>query len=168
MQKIILEANATASSTGISLYDLMKNRLLYYIDLNREIERESDRLERLEDKATSPSSPSLSGMPKAPTYSGDRMADTVGKIADLRRRINKLIDERNREKDQIETLVQSLNKSDERAVIRNRYLDLEDWDEVMFVLFGGETDFNERYDEYKQKMFRWHRSAISKMAMLVS
>lgn len=54
---------------------------LYY--LNREIENDRRRLEELEGKLTSPSSPNLSGMPRSTAY-GNKIESSVADIMDLK------------------------------------------------------------------------------------
>ena len=148
------------------MFDSMRKRLAAYRTLNEEIDNEIERLDRMQDRASSVSSPNLSGMPKAPSPVYDRMAEMVARIVDLRTEIEDLIRERDEERKAIEALVKRLDKAGERAVIRSRYLDLEEWEDVQFVLFGNKADFDDRYDDYKQRMFRWHRSAITNLASL--
>ena len=144
----------------------MKLRLLNYIDLNREIDNQIERLERMHDRAQSPSGPNLSGMPKSSNAVSDRMADAVTKMLTLEEEIGDLIEKRDNEQKGIEALVKKLKKADEKAVIRMRYLDIEDWDDVQFMLFGSREDYNEKYENYKQRMFRLHSSAITHLSIL--
>ena len=72
----------------------MTARFKAYRDLNREIDLQIERLEQMEAKAGSPSTPNLSGMPKGSSFQHDRIADTVARIADLRSEIDSLIAER--------------------------------------------------------------------------
>ena len=146
------------------MFEAMRKRLADYRTLNEEIDNEIERLERLEDRASSASSPNLSGMPKAPSSTQDRMAYMVAQIGDLRTEIEELVKERETERKAIEAIVKKLDKACERAVIRSRYLDLEEWEDVQFVLFGSKADFDDKYDDYRQRMFRWHRSAICNLA----
>ena len=153
------------SDDRLTDYDRMKRRLNAFRDLNKEIRYELDRLERLEEKATSPSSPVLSGMPRSPGFTNTAIPDKVSKIVELRNEIEELVSFRDSEEVAINTMIGFLVKPEERAVIRIRYLDNEDWEDVLFVLFGAEKDLNDKYEEYKQKMFRWHRSAIQNMVV---
>ncbi len=146
------------------MFEAMRKRLSAYRTLNEEIDNEIERLDRMQTKATSVGSPVLSDMPKSPSPVYDRMADTVARIIDLENEIKELVAERDKERKEIEGLVRNLGKAGERAVIRSRYLDLEDWEDVQFLLFGSKADFDSRYDDYKQRMFRWHRAAIENLA----
>lgn len=148
------------------MVEAMRKRLAAFRTLNEEIDNELERLDRLETKAGSAGGSNLTGMPKAPSPVYDRMADMVCRIIDLKNEIQLLVNERDKERDAIEALVKKLDKAGERAIIRSRYLDLEEWEDVQFVLFGSKADFDDKYEDYKQRMFRWHRSAVSNLAQL--
>ena len=146
--------------------DAMKERLRDYRSMNKEIENQIERLERMEMKISSIGSPVLSDMPKSPSTAYDRMASSVARKVDFENEIKELIAERDSECRSLESLIRQLKKPDERAVIRMRYLDIEDWDDILMMIFGGQRDFNDKYDNYKQRMFRLHSAAISNMAAL--
>ena len=132
----------------------MTARFKAYRDLNREIDLQIERLEQMEAKVGSPSTPNLSGMPKGSSFQHDRIADTVARIADLLSEIDSLIAERDAEQKALEALIRRLPNADRRLVLRLRYLDSEDWEDVLFIAYGGKPDFNEKYDNYKQRVFR--------------
>lgn len=146
--------------------DAMKERLRDYRSMNKEIENQIERLERMEMKISSIGSPVLSDMPKSPSTVYDRMASSVARKVDFENEIMELIAERDAERRSLESLIRRLKKPDERAVIRMRYLDSEDWEDILMMIFGGQRDFNDKYDNYKQRMFRLHSAAISNMAAL--
>lgn len=110
----------------------MTARFKAYRDLNREIDLQIERLEQMEAKAGSPSTPNLSGMPKGSSFQHDRMADTVARIADLRSEIDSLIAERDAEQKALEALIRRLPNADRRLVLRLRYLDSEEWEDVLW------------------------------------
>ena len=141
----------------------MTARFKAYRDLNREIDLQIERLEQMEAKAGSPSTPNLSGMPKGSSFQHDRMADTVARIADLRSEIDSLIAERDAEQKALEALIRRLPNADRRLVLRLRYLDSEEWEDVLFIAYGGKPDFNEKYDNYKQRVFRHHKQALAEL-----
>lgn len=153
--------NAPTDTNGV---EDMKIRLREYRNLNREIENQIGRLERLEEKMYSPSSPNLSGMPKAPSGVRDKFADSVARKIELEKKIRILISQRDDERKAIEVLTSRLRNPDERAVICMRYIDSEEWDDIIEMLFGVSKEVDDDYDNYKQRIFRLHISAISKMA----
>lgn len=146
--------------------DAMRERLRDYRSLNKEIDNEIERLERMEMRITGVGSPVLSDMPKSPSTVYDRMADNVAQKIDLEEEIKELIEQRDSERKAIASLVRKLKKVNERAVIRMRYLDNEDWEDIQMMIFGCEEDFDEKYDNYKQRMFRLHSAAIANMALI--
>lgn len=156
-------ANAPADMNGA---EAMKRRLVEYRDMNREIENQIERLERLEEKMYSPSSPNLSGMPKAPSSVRDNFVDDIARKDELEKKIRKLISLRDSERKAIEGLTGKLRNPDERAVVCMRYIDSEEWDDIIAMLFGVSKESDDDYDNYKQRMFRLHRSAMSKMAQI--
>lgn len=145
---------------------VMKDRLCEYRSLNKEIDNEIERLERMEDKLYSLGSPALSNMPKSKSSVYDKIADRVAMKVDLEATIKELISYRDSERIAIEVMVRRLRNADERAVIRMRYLDLEEWDDILYMMFGDKKDYNEKYDNYKQRMFRLHSAAIEELAEL--
>ena len=141
----------------------MTARFKAYKDLNREIDLQIERLEQMEAKAGSPSTPNLSGMPKGSSFQHDRMAAAVARIADLRSEIDALIEQRDKEQQALDSLIRRLQSPDKRLVLRLRYLDSEEWDDVIFIAYGGKSDFNEKYDSYKQRVFRHHKQALTEL-----
>lgn len=138
-------------------------RFKAYKDLNREIELQIERLERMEDKAAAPSSPNLSGMPKSSSPQQDRLASDVSKIVDLKTEIQKLMERRDTERKLLDGLISRLQNPDKKTVLRLRYIDAEEWEDVLFVVFGGKEDFSEKYDNYKQRIFRYHKAALEEL-----
>ena len=153
-------------SEDIAKQKAMKDRLCEYRSLNKEIDNEIERLERMEDRLYSLGSPTLGDMPKSKSSVYDKMADRVARKVDLEATIKELISYRDSERVAIEGMVRRLRNADERAVIRMRYLDLEEWEDILYMLFGGKEDYDDKYDNYKQRMFRLHSAAIEGLAEL--
>ena len=161
-----LACGQSADADGRDAIDAMKERLRDYRAMNKEIENQIERLERMEMRITGIGSSTLSDMPKSHGTVYDRMADNVARKIDFENEIKELIADRDSERRSLESLIRQLKKPDERAVIRMRYLDIEDWEDILMMIFGGQRDFNDKYDNYKQRMFRLHSAAISNMAAL--
>lgn len=60
-----------------------------------------------------------------------------------------------------------LKRSDERAVIRSRYLDGASWGDVVDLLYGDEEDLLEREDMYRKRVFKLHGRALLSMAQYI-
>ena len=104
-------------------YDVeaVKQRLIDLRDLRREIENQSERLERLETKLVGVGAQALTDMPKSPSPSNDRISDLMQQKFDLEEDIRATLEHRRRERMFFEKIIRRLKRSDERAVIRSRY-----------------------------------------------
>ena len=56
---------------------------------------------------------------------------------------------------------------DERAVIRIRYIDRENWRTVAKMMFGMNDDFDYREDTYIRRVHKIHGSALLDMARIM-
>ena len=142
----------------------MRDRLQHYRHLEREIDNAISRLEWLQIKATSPPCANLSGTPRKALSTGDTLSYRVSHIVDLETEIMQLIEKRDEERRFIESVVKQLEKPDERAVIRLKYIDGVDWNEIIMLLYGHSDDFDLNTDRYKQRVYRLHRTAIEKLS----
>lgn len=150
-------------------YDVeaVKQRLIDLRDLRREIENQSERLERLETKLVGVGAQALTGMPKSPSPSNDRISDLMQQKIDLEEDIRATLEHRRRERMFFEKIIRRLKHSDERAVIRSRYLDGASWGDVVDLLYGDEEDLLEREDMYRKRVFKLHGRALLSMAQYI-
>ena len=81
-------------------YDVeaVKQRLIDLRDLRREIENQSERLERLETKLVGVGAQALTDMPKSPSPSNDRISDLMQQKFDLEEDIRATLEHRRRER----------------------------------------------------------------------
>lgn len=145
---------------------LVKGRLRRYHLKETDIEMQTERLERLEAKMYSVSSPMLSDMPKAPTPSHDQIARLVAQKEELTRIINQMVTEQEEERKRIEDVLCQIPSPEERAVIRMRYLDGEKWEMVSFLIFGADPEYVGREESYIRRTTRLHGQALAHMAKL--
>lgn len=150
-------------------YDVeaVKQRLIDLRDLRREIENQSERLERLETKLVGVGAQDLTDMPKSPSPSNDRISDLMQQKFDLEEDIRATLEHRRRERMFFEKIIRRLKRSDERAVIRSRYLDGASWGDVVDLLYGDEEDLLEREDMYRKRVFKLHGRALLSMAQYI-
>ena len=150
-------------------YDVeaVKQRLIDLRDLRREIENQSERLERLETKLVGAGAQALTDMPKSPSPSNDRISDLMQQKFDLEEDIRATLEHRRRERMFFEKIIRRLKRSDERAVIRSRYLDGASWGDVVDLLYGDEEDLLEREDMYRKRVFKLHGRALLSMAQYI-
>ena len=150
-------------------YDVeaVKQRLIDLRDLRREIENQSERLERLETKLVGVGAQALTDMPKSTSPSNDRISDLMQQKFDLEEDIRATLEHRRRERMFFEKIIRRLKGSDERAVIRSRYLDGASWGDVVDLLYGDEEDLLEREDMYRKRVFKLHGRALLSMAQYI-
>lgn len=152
------------AETKETLTQPIKDRLRAYTSLLREIECQKERLARHVETMGAPSSPNLTGMPSAPGYTGDKLLREVAKKIDLEEQIAQLEAEEEAERTAIEKLIRKVKNPEERAVLRMRYLDREDWPDIAYALFHKAKDWRGNYRNYQRKIFRIHGAALVSLA----
>lgn len=83
---------------------------------------------------------------------------------ELEEQIDRLKAEEKQERNAIEGLILQLSDPDERAVIRLRYFDRADWNDVAFALFGTEPDYLTRSESYLRRTYKIHGRALLDLA----
>lgn len=153
----------------------VKEWLLEFREREKDIQVQLNRLDVLETRITSIGSPTLSDMPKAPNPFQERSAYMIAVKIDLEKEICEQQSEQKNIRKNIEKVLKGLKKSEERVVIRARYLDcsfyhedkLSDWYDVSNALFGGMEDFLEKEDSYLRRVHKIHGSALLNMARYI-
>lgn len=135
-----------------------------YRDTEEEIDGQIERLERLESRMQGISAQVLTGMPRSSSASTDRMADMLSQKEDLEKSINEAVKQQSLERVRIESVLKKSCKPEEKSVIRMRYIDRSEWEDVLDMLYGGKPDFLEKEDSYERRMYRKRESALWKMA----
>ena len=152
-----------STNEEVSVRDI-KAKLKGYGELERDIDNQIERLERLETKMYSVGSPMMSDMPHAPSATNDRMAMMIAQRDELKARIEHRIAERQAAYEDIENDLSKLYRADQRAIIRMRYLDGETWSYINHTLYGGCADYQVNEDTYMRKVMRMHGLALVNMA----
>lgn len=150
-------------------YDVeaVKARLYAYREMAREIENQIERLERINTKLIGVGAQSITDMPKSPSPTDDRTVELLQQKTELEEEIREVIERRKTERSFFESVIKNLRRSDERAVIRVRYIDNASWDEVVDVLFGGKEDLLEKEDIYLRRVYKLHGQALLSMAKYI-
>lgn len=138
-----------------------------YVSSEEEIDRQIERLEYLTSKMTSISAQVMTGMPRSTNASTDRMADRLGQKEELEASIREAVSMQAAKRKELEAVIRKLKNSEERAVIRLRYLDRTEWGDVLEVMYGMKDDFNDRFDTYKRRMFRLRGTALVNMGKVL-
>lgn len=142
----------------------IKDRLAAYTAMLRDIDNQLERLDRMEMTMASPPGPDLTGMPRGSGTPSDRTGMMVERKMELEEQIDRLKAEEKKERNAIEGLILQLSDPDERAVIRLRYFDRADWNDVAFALFGTEPDYLTRSESYLRRTYKIHGRALLDLA----
>ena len=145
----------------------IKQRLRSYRDkLTKDLKNQQLRLDRIEMKMTSIGSPSLSDMPRSSSGPFDRTSYLVAQKVDLESEVVSLQNELIEEWKDIELIIKKLKNSEEKAVIRMRYHDGMDWNDVADTMFGDKDDYLDKVDTYQRRVFRLHGQALVNMSAI--
>ena len=150
-------------------YDIetVKARLYDYRESARDLETQQERLEKLKSKMIGMGAQVLTDMPKAHNQGADRLADLIQQKDEIEANISGLVEYRRKERRFIESIVRHMKKSDERSVIRVRYIDNESGNDVVDVIFGGREDLLEKADIYLRRVYKLHGEALVEMAKYI-
>ena len=135
-------------------------RLKRHRDDNRYIDNQIERLETLILRMKCVSSPSLSGMPHNPSSDVDKIGQMLERKEKLEADIRELIADRDRERDELRSIIGCIHKPDQRSVLEMRYLDGAEWREIAEMLFSFKPDFDDSDEKYLRRTFKLHREAI--------
>lgn len=141
----------------------IKELLQEYTELNKDIDFQIIRLEQYSGKIESIKSPVYSDMPKAPPTHPDHIADMIALKEEIENSIRELMQKRERIRKIINSLIAQLRKPELKIVMQLRYIDLREWSEVIFFMYGGNEDYPLKLDNYKQRVFRYHKQAITEI-----
>lgn len=150
-------------------YDVeaVKSRLQEYVENERDIDNQIERLEHLIARLEGLGAQVLTDMPKAPSAVNDRMAELIGQKEELEEEIRASVCEQSRERKRIEEILKHMKNPDERAVIQMKYLDRSSWIEVRDMMFGSKADFEGKEDTYLRRTHRIHGSALVNIARYI-
>lgn len=147
--------------------EAVKARLHKYRDIVKEIDTQSERLERLKVKMYGIGAQAITDMPRSPSPAHDRITDLVQQKEELEEEIREAIERQRGERDYLEGVIKHLRRSDERAVIRIRYFDCASWNDVVDLMFGDSPDLLEKEDSYLRRVFKLHGQAVNNMAKYI-
>lgn len=142
----------------------VKKRLMDYWEREREIDHQRERIKNITMKMEGLQSPEMSGMPHAEYPEKDKLGRMYARKDEMERQLKAMEDLQDSELEWIEGVLEHLEKADERACIQMRYIDMESWPKVSFLLFGKEEDYSERYESYLRRTTNLHGRALQRMA----
>ena len=119
---------------------------LYY--LNREIERDQERLEKLRASASAPGAPNYDGMPKSPSFE-NRLERYIAEIVDLEAIIQAKITQCLHERARLERYIAEIPDSLTRQIFQLRFINGLTWVQIAFSVGGGNTEEGVRKRVYR-------------------
>ena len=146
--------------------DEIKALLNAYTKLQDRIDKAEKRKELLELRMGAPSSPNLSGMPSGSRDRSSKQERDYIKMEELEEKLGELYAEENRRREEIEGLIELMEKPSEQSVIEMHYLDGSKWRPISVALFGDEPDYDENEERYLKRTFRIHGSALQTLARI--
>ena len=118
--------------------------------LNREIELDQKRLAELEQKASSVSSPNLSGMPGGSNYFNNKIERFVAEIVDLKMIIENKQQQCIYERNRLERFISTIPDSLTRQIFTLRFVNGLTWRQVAYHIGGYNTE-----DSVKKTCYRY-------------
>lgn len=119
---------------------------LYY--LNREIERDQERLEKLRASASAPGAPNYDGMLKSPSFE-NRLERYIAEIVDLEAIIQAKITQCLHERARLERYIAEIPDSLTRQIFQLRFINGLTWVQIAFSVGGGNTEEGVRKRVYR-------------------
>lgn len=119
---------------------------LYY--LNREIERDQERLEKLRASASAPGAPNYDGMTKSPSFE-NRLERYIAEIVDLEAIIQAKITQCLHERARLGRYIAEIPDSLTRQIFQLRFINGLTWVQIAFSVGGGNTEEGVRKRVYR-------------------
>lgn len=146
--------------------DAIKEKLERFSALQRKIDNQIERLENLTATMGSPSTPNLTGMPSGGGDGTSKTERQVLKKLELQERIRELTKQERQLRQELEAMIDQMEKPDEQIVIEMRYLDRARWWPICAALYSTEPDYDEKADKYLKRTFKLHGSALQTLAKI--
>lgn len=146
--------------------DAIKALLAAFTKLRKRIDNTEKRLEALELSVGAPSTPSYSGMPGGGGESTSAQERYMIKKGEIQEKLDNMYAEENRRREEIEDLIELMEKPNEQTVIEMHYLDGTKWRVISVALYGDKPDYDEHEKRYLKRTFKIHGSALQSLAKI--
>lgn len=149
--------------------DEIKALLTAYKQLQKRIDNIEKRIECLEISMGSPSGPSYSAAPGGSQgFNSSKLERDYIKKEELEEKLGNMNAEESRRREEIEGLIELMEKPNEQTAIEMHYIDGAKWRTVSVALFGEEPDYDENEERYLKRTFKIHGSALQTLARIYS
>lgn len=140
-----------------------KEFLKKHSEHRKELRDEQQRYEMINGINYYGKSPSnIDGMPHCPS-TGNAIENSIVKKNDAETYIDKMQALVNTEECQIEEVLSKLTKANQKYIIRLRYFQCFDWDEITYIVYGDKKGYFGSQDKYKAKCMKVHGLALQNM-----
>lgn len=146
--------------------DEIKSLLESYQRYQKRIDNTEERLAFLESTLGAPSSSNLSGMPSGSRDGSSKAERDVLKKLELEEKLQDMYEEENRQREEIEGLIEQMDEPDEQTVIEMRYLDGANWWTISAALHGKLPDYDEHEERHLKRTFKIHGRALQTLARI--
>lgn len=146
--------------------DAIRHKLESFAELQRKIDNQIERLERLKQTMGSPSSPNLGSGGGGSSDGVSKIERLVERKDELDRKIRGLIYKESAIRKELERLIEQLTKPDEQTVIEMRYLDRQNWWTICTSLYSDRDDYQNNGEKYLKKTFKLHGSALQSLTKI--
>lgn len=146
--------------------DAIKKRLESYAVFQRKIDNQIERLQNLVATMGSPSTPNLTGLPSGGGDGTSKVERQVVKRMELEDKIRRMVEDEQKQRAELEDLIDCMKNPDEQAVIEMRYFDRAKWWPICEALYSMEDDYEENADKYLKRTFKLHGSALQALARI--
>jgi hypothetical protein len=145
----------------------IKERLHAHIDLIGEYECQLERLARLTASIQAPKAQTYDGMHGGGSSDGDHIAIQVTRKMELEQDIENMKKDIRYDEAKIDAIIRQLDSAEERGILRLRYIDAEDWEEVARIQYHKKADYQRDPDIYLRRAYRKHGEALAKLAKIM-
>ena len=136
--------------------DAVKEWLQAYRKTEEEIDERLDAIRELRARMTGIKAQEITDMPKAPRV-GDPMEEYVIRLEQMEGNLRERIREHERDRCALLRLIRTLKKTDEREIIRDRYIYGMEWSKIQVRVYHSVKEAERR------RMYRAHDSALEWM-----
>ena len=150
--------------------DKIKVWLLRFASMEREAALLRVRADTIRQRATSPTSPTLDGLPRAPGFEGDRIGGIIGTADILDREAAAKEQEAADVYVEIDTALHQIGgkyAAEIRTALQARYLDGLPWSDVSYMLFGDREDFLQKEDTFLRRTMQYHKRGIEALIKIL-
>lgn len=140
-----------------------KEFLIAHAEHRCELEDELRRYELMNGESFYRSPAGNDGMPHASGGINDSTANSIIRKLDSSNLIGQLQRMIQQEEEMIEAVIALLPKAKQKTVIRIKYYQRYDWDDVALFMYGDMMDYARNTEKYKKKALNIHGTALANM-----